>query len=77
VLTPLFSGESGVKRLLDVAGGSAVFSCSFAQRHPELSCTVLELPVVCRCVPQLRRTIDKFSSRPWCDCHVIVMEQLD
>ncbi len=50
-LGPLFTGASGapIAKLLDVAGGSAIFACSFAQRYAELQCTVLELPVVCRC----------------------------
>jgi 3-hydroxy-5-methyl-1-naphthoate 3-O-methyltransferase len=36
----------GVRRLLDVAGGSGCFSIALALRHPELRCTVAELPVV-------------------------------
>jgi hypothetical protein len=38
---------SGVRRLLDVAGGSAAFSIALAQRYPAIRCTVAELPVVC------------------------------
>ena len=38
---------SGVRRLLDVAGGSGGFSIALAQRLPEIRCTVAELPVVC------------------------------
>ncbi len=34
----------GLRRLLDVGGGSGAYSVSFALRHPELACTVLELP---------------------------------
>jgi acetylserotonin N-methyltransferase len=36
----------GVRRLLDVAGGSGCFSIALARRHPELHCTVAELPAV-------------------------------
>jgi hypothetical protein len=36
-----------VRRLLDVGGGSGVFSIALAQRHPQLRCTVLELAAVC------------------------------
>jgi hypothetical protein len=36
----------GVRRLLDVAGGSGCFSIALALRHPALRCTVAELPVV-------------------------------
>jgi hypothetical protein len=38
---------SGVRRLLDVAGGSGCFSIAFAERFTELRCTVLDLPSVC------------------------------
>lgn len=34
---------SGVRRLLDVAGGSGCFSIALAQRHPQMRCTVMEL----------------------------------
>ena len=37
----------GVKRMLDVGGGSGCFSIALARRHPELSATVMELPAVC------------------------------
>jgi acetylserotonin N-methyltransferase len=36
----------GVRRLLDVAGGSGCFSIALAHRYPALRCTVAELPVV-------------------------------
>jgi 3-hydroxy-5-methyl-1-naphthoate 3-O-methyltransferase len=39
---------SGVRRLLDVAGGSGGFSIALAQGNPQLRCTVAELPVVCQ-----------------------------
>lgn len=39
---------SGVGRVLDVAGGSGAYSIALAQRYPEMRCTVMELPVVCR-----------------------------
>ena len=35
-----------VKKLLDVAGGSGCFSIAFAQRHPKMRCTVMELKQV-------------------------------
>jgi predicted O-methyltransferase YrrM len=37
----------GVRRLLDVGGGSGVFSIALAQQHPALRCTVMELEAVC------------------------------
>ncbi|MBW4562755.1 MAG: class I SAM-dependent methyltransferase [Mojavia pulchra JT2-VF2] len=37
-----------VKRLLDVGGGSGAFSFALARRYPEICCTILELPVVCK-----------------------------
>lgn len=38
---------SGVRRLLDVGGGSGCFCIALAQRHPQLRCTVMELPAMC------------------------------
>ncbi len=37
---------SGVRRLLDVAGGSGCFSIQLALANPELRCTIAELPSV-------------------------------
>jgi O-methyltransferase/methyltransferase family protein len=38
----------GVNRLLDVGGGSGCFSIALAHRYPELRCTIMELPAMCR-----------------------------
>ena len=38
----------GVKRLLDVGGGSACFPIAIAQEHPEIKFTIMELGVVCK-----------------------------
>jgi acetylserotonin N-methyltransferase len=38
---------SGVKRMLDVGGGSGCFMIATAQAHPHLHCTILELPAMC------------------------------
>lgn len=38
---------SQAKRLLDVGGCSGCFSVALAHRHPELTCTVADLPPVC------------------------------
>jgi len=37
----------GVKRLLDVGGGSGVFSIAIAQRRPEMHATVLDIESMC------------------------------
>jgi len=37
-----------VKRLLDVGGGSGCFSIALAQQWPDLRCTIMELPAMCR-----------------------------
>jgi hypothetical protein len=37
----------GVTRLLDVGGGSGCFSIALAQVHPQLRCTVMDLPAMC------------------------------
>ena len=39
---------AGVKRLLDVAGGSGCFSIALAQHHPGMRCTVMELAQVAK-----------------------------
>jgi acetylserotonin N-methyltransferase len=38
---------SGVRRILDVGGGSGCFMIAFAQVHPELEATILELRSMC------------------------------
>jgi len=38
---------SGIARLLDVGGGSGCFMVAAAQAHPQLRCTVMELPAMC------------------------------
>jgi len=38
---------AGIKRLLDVGGGSGCFMIAIAQAHPEIHCTILELPAMC------------------------------
>jgi hypothetical protein len=37
-----------VTRMLDVGGGSGCFMVAAAQAHPQLRCTVMELPAVCQ-----------------------------
>jgi predicted O-methyltransferase YrrM len=41
-------GVEGVRRLLDVGGGSGAYAIAFAQAHPELEAEVLDLPRVVR-----------------------------
>jgi len=42
------SGQlAGIRRLLDIGGGSGCFSIALAQHFPEIQCTVMELPAVC------------------------------
>jgi cyclopropane fatty-acyl-phospholipid synthase-like methyltransferase len=38
-------------RLLDVGGCSGVFSIAVAERHPGLTCTIMDLPAVCALTP--------------------------
>jgi hypothetical protein len=39
---------SGVKRLLDVGGGSGCYAFSLALENPEMLATVMDLPTICR-----------------------------
>lgn len=43
---------SGVRRLLDIGGGSGCFSIALAQHHPDMHCTVMELPTICELAQQ-------------------------
>lgn len=38
----------GVKKLIDVGGGSGCCSIAIASHHSEISCSVMDLPVVCK-----------------------------
>jgi acetylserotonin N-methyltransferase len=38
----------GTNRLLDVGGGSGCFSIALAHRNPQIRCTVMDLPAMCR-----------------------------
>jgi hypothetical protein len=37
----------GIKRLLDVGGGSGCFCIALVERHADLNCTIMELPAMC------------------------------
>ena len=39
---------SDVKHLLDVGGGSGAFCFALARRYPQIHCTILELPTICK-----------------------------
>ncbi|MES2623775.1 MAG: methyltransferase [Pseudomonadota bacterium] len=43
---------SGVRRVLDVGGGSGCFSIALARRYPTISCTIMELPTICTLAQQ-------------------------
>ncbi|HET6440354.1 MAG TPA: methyltransferase [Anaeromyxobacter sp.] len=49
-------GVSGVRRLLDVGGGSAAYSIAFARESPSLEAEVLDLPTV---IPIARQHIEE------------------
>ena len=36
-----------ISRILDVGGGSGCFMIAMAQEHPQLRCTIMELPAMC------------------------------
>lgn len=39
---------TGIKRILDVGGGSGCFMIAMAETHPHLHCTIMELPAMCQ-----------------------------
>jgi acetylserotonin N-methyltransferase len=57
---------SGVRRLLDVAGGSGCYSIALAMRYPELRCTVADLPVVTADTP---RYVERYHCQDRVDVH--------
>jgi len=42
---------ASTRRILDVGGCSGVFSIALAARHPDLTCTIMDLPAVCALTP--------------------------
>ncbi len=52
-LVPMIEIGGGATRLLDVGGGPGTFSALLAQAHPQLACTVLDLPEVVAIAEQL------------------------
>ncbi|HEY2381019.1 MAG TPA: methyltransferase [Terriglobia bacterium] len=38
---------TGIRRVLDVGGGSGCFMIAMAQKHPHLRCTIMELSAMC------------------------------
>lgn len=65
-----------VRRFLDVAGGSGVFSSAVARAHPHVRCTVLELGAVAALAkgydPGLEIVTADMFREPWpsgCDAH--------
>ena len=38
---------TGIRKILDVGGGSGCFMIAMAQAHPHLRCTIMELPAMC------------------------------
>ena len=61
---------SGVRRLLDVAGGSGCFSIALTQHHPDLHCTIAELPVV---AVDTRRYIERYQCQDRVDVYELNM----
>lgn len=43
---------SGIRKLLDVGGGSGCFSIAIAGTRPDIYCTVMELPTICELAQQ-------------------------
>jgi predicted transcriptional regulator len=58
---------TGIKRILDVGGGSGCFMIAIAQAHPTLRSTILELPTMCEVAKsyiQAGRVADRVDTLP-------------
>lgn len=70
-------GFASSRRLLDIGGGSGCFSIALASRHPNLHCTVLDLPTACEVALEyvkaagVEERVDTFAAdmfrQPWPD----------
>jgi acetylserotonin N-methyltransferase len=49
------SDFEGVRRLLDVGGGSGCYAIALARQNPGLECTIMELPAMCEVAQQYIR----------------------
>jgi acetylserotonin N-methyltransferase len=58
------------RRLLDVGGCSGVFSIALAERHPDLQCTIMDLPTVCELTPHY---VKERGLEDRIDCHAADM----
>src|SRR5262249_14347406 len=47
---------TGIRRVLDVGGGSGCFMIAMAQRQPNLQCTIMELGAMCEVAQSYIRT---------------------
>jgi acetylserotonin N-methyltransferase len=74
---------AGVSRLLDVGGGAGCFALALARRHPDLRCTVMDLPAMCEVLARevdaagLGRQVEiravDMLREPWPDGHDAVL----
>lgn len=56
---------NSVTRMMDLGGGSGVFSLALLRRHPQLSSVVVDIPVVCRAAQELAGDGDVVSRISW------------
>jgi hypothetical protein len=61
---------ASTRRLLDVGGCSGVFSIALAERHADLTCTIMDLPAVCELTPDY---VKERGLEDRIDCHAADM----
>ena len=61
---------SGIRRMVDIGGGSGCFMIAIAQRHPSIRCTILDLPTMCAAA---REYIDAGGVEDRVDTHPLDM----
>jgi predicted O-methyltransferase YrrM len=64
----------GIRKLLDVGGGSGCFSIAIASTRPDIYCTVMELPTICELAQQY---IDRAGVEAQVDTMTIDMFRAD
>jgi len=63
-LAPLIDME-GVGRMMDLGGGSGIFSLALLRLHPKLRSVVVDIPAVCRAAGELAGGVEERERLSW------------